>query len=86
MNDLTVFNRGGQLYTDSHDVAKMVGKQHKNLIRDIARYTETMKKSTERKIASIDLHGCSVNLCTILYVNFGQHTIDDLAKCDPILI
>jgi len=24
MNDLTVFNRGGQLYTDSRDVAKMV--------------------------------------------------------------
>ena len=54
MNDLTVFNRGGQLYTDSRDVAKMVGKQHKNLIRNIARYTETMKKSTERKIASSD--------------------------------
>ena len=54
MNDLTVFNRGGQLCTDSRDVAKMVGKRHADLMRDIARYTETMKKSTERKIASSD--------------------------------
>ena len=54
MNDLTVFNRGGQLYTDSREVAKMVGKRHADLMRDIARYTETMKKSTERKIASSD--------------------------------
>lgn len=54
MNDLQIFNRGGQLYTDSREVAKMVGKRHADLMRDIARYTETMKKSTERKIASSD--------------------------------
>ncbi|MDD3231267.1 MAG: Rha family transcriptional regulator [Oscillospiraceae bacterium] len=54
MNDLTVFNRNGQLYTDSRDVAKMVGKRHADLMRDISRYTETMKKSNERKIASVD--------------------------------
>jgi len=45
MNDLTVFNRGGQLYTDSRDVAEMVGKDHKHLLRDISDYLITMGKS-----------------------------------------
>ena len=57
-NKLDIFLKGDKLYTDSREVAKMVGKRHADLMRDIARYTETMKKSTERKIASIDLHGC----------------------------
>ena len=47
MNDLTVFNRGGQLYTDSRDVAKMVGKQHKNLIRDIDGYIGVLNQSSK---------------------------------------
>ena len=47
MNDLTVFNRGGQLYTDSRDVAAMVGKQHKNLIRDIDGYIGVLNQSSK---------------------------------------
>ena len=45
MKDLTVFNRHGQLYTDSREVARMVGKDHKHLLRDISDYLITMGKS-----------------------------------------
>ena len=45
MNDLTVFNRGGQLYTDSREVAKMVGKRHDHLVRDIDGYIEVISHS-----------------------------------------
>lgn len=45
MNDLTVFNHNGQLYTDSRDVAKMVGKDHKHLLRDIDGYIGVLSKS-----------------------------------------
>jgi Rha family phage regulatory protein len=45
MNDLTVFNRGGQLYTDSRDVAKMVGKDHAHLMRDIKKYVGVLTQS-----------------------------------------
>jgi len=45
MNDLTVFNRGGQLYTDSRDVAKMVGKDHAHLMRDIKKYVGVLTRS-----------------------------------------
>ena len=54
MKDLTVFNRHGQLYTDSREVAEMIGKEHKNLLRDIAGYITTMKKSTKLKIEPSD--------------------------------
>jgi len=54
MNDLTVFNRGGQLYTDSRDVAKMVGKQHKHLLRDINGYCSILEKTAEPKIGLSD--------------------------------
>ena len=50
MNDLTVFDRDGQLYTDSRQVAKMIGKDHKHLLRDIDGYVEVMEKSGEPKI------------------------------------
>mgnify|MGYP000851659681 CR=1 FL=1 len=45
MNDLTVFNRNGQLYTDSREVAKMVGKDHKHLLRDIDGYIGVLSQS-----------------------------------------
>ena len=50
MNDLTVFNRNGQLYTDSREVAKMIGKRHDHLVRDIDGYVEIIEKSGEPKI------------------------------------
>lgn len=54
MNELTVFNRNGQLYTDSRDVAKMVGKDHKHLLRDINGYCSILEKTAEPKIGLSD--------------------------------
>jgi Rha family phage regulatory protein len=45
MNELTVFSRHGQLYTDSRDVAKMIGKEHKHLLRDIDGYISILGQS-----------------------------------------
>jgi len=45
MNDLTVFDRDGQLYTDSRQVAKMIGKDHKHLLRDIDGYVGVLSQS-----------------------------------------
>ena len=45
MNDLQIFNRGGHLYTDSREVAKMVGKRHDHLVRDIDGYIEVISHS-----------------------------------------
>jgi len=47
MNDLQIFDRGGQLYTDSREVAKMVGKDLKNLIRDISGYIDVLGQSSK---------------------------------------
>lgn len=45
MNNLQIFSRGGQLYTDSREVAKMIGKDHAHLMRDIAGYIEILSQS-----------------------------------------
>lgn len=52
--ELTIFERRGQLYVDSREVAQMVGKSHKNLLRDIYQYIKTMQKTTELKIEPSD--------------------------------
>jgi Rha family phage regulatory protein len=41
-NELSVFVKGDKLYTDSRDVAKMVGKDHAHLMRDISGYIDVM--------------------------------------------
>lgn len=46
MNNLTILNQNGQLVTDSREVAKMVGKGHKNLLRDIKGYMGILESST----------------------------------------
>lgn len=46
MNDLTIINRNGQLFADSREVAEMVEKDHKNLLRDIKGYVEILDGST----------------------------------------
>ena len=38
MNELKVFEKNGQLLTDSREVAKMIGKEHFHLMRDISSY------------------------------------------------
>ena len=46
MNKLTVLNKNGKLLVDSREVAGMVGKEHKNLLRDIKGYEEILTGST----------------------------------------
>lgn len=40
-----------ELILDSREVAKMMQKNHKELLRDIERYSDYLAESTERKIA-----------------------------------
>ena len=42
MTNLTIINKNGQLYTDSRDVAEMIGKNHAHLLRDIKGYVEAI--------------------------------------------
>jgi Rha family phage regulatory protein len=44
-NNLTLIQQGNNYYVDSRDVANIIGKQHKNLLRDIATYINYMKES-----------------------------------------
>lgn len=52
--ELTIINRNGQLATDSREVADMIGKQHAHLLRDIQGYIETMDKSENPKLDSLN--------------------------------
>lgn len=45
MNQLQVINQDGQLLVDSRQVAGMVDKEHKHLLRDIKGYVEILVKS-----------------------------------------
>ena len=51
---MTVKNIHGQQAIDSREVAEMVERNHKELLRDIRKYIEIMEKSGERKIAPSD--------------------------------
>lgn len=53
MKELKVLNHDGTLVVDSREVAEMVGKNHKELLRDIRGYIEILEKSNERKIAPV---------------------------------
>ena len=44
-DQLNVFMKGNNLYTDSREVAKMVGKDHKHLLRDIDGYIGVLSQS-----------------------------------------
>ena len=58
MKALTVFEHATDdcvvEVVDSRDVAEMIGKQHKHLLRDIAGYIEVLAQSTEYKIGPSD--------------------------------
>lgn len=45
MKELTIKNYKGINVTDSREVAEMIGKEHKNLIRDIRNYIEVLQGS-----------------------------------------
>lgn len=42
MEQLQVFEQNGELYTDSREVAQMIEKEHKILLRDIRKYIDYM--------------------------------------------
>jgi len=44
-DQLNVFMKGNNLYTDSREVAEMVGKDHKHLLRDIDGYISVLGQS-----------------------------------------
>ncbi len=64
MNQLTVSLSNGAEVVDSREVAEMVGKQHKHLLRDIRGYIDIMENSGERKIAPSDFFIPSVYIST----------------------
>lgn len=45
MTELTIFEENGQLLTDSREVAVLVGKNHKELLRDIRNYMDYLIES-----------------------------------------
>lgn len=51
-NKLDIFLKGDKLYTDSREVAKMVGKDHAHLMRDIKGYVDVLGKNP--KLVSSD--------------------------------
>lgn len=51
MYELSVFQQGGVDVIDSRSVAEAIGKNHKELLRDIRNYAEILGKATERKSA-----------------------------------
>lgn len=54
MDELKVFERDGIDVVDSRDVAQMIEKNHRDLMRSIHSYIEAMRKSTERNFAPSD--------------------------------
>lgn len=59
MNELKVFEKNGQLLTDSRNVAKMIGKRHDHLIRDISGYLKVMN-GTDPKVGVSDSNGLKI--------------------------
>ncbi len=51
---MTVKNIRGQQAIDSREVAEMVERNHKELLRDIRKYIEIMEKANERNFAPVD--------------------------------
>ena len=54
MKDLQVTNYNGVEVVDSREVAEMIGKNHKELLRDIRNYAEIIENSIERNFALND--------------------------------
>ena len=66
MDDIKNYNPAEAETLDSREVAEMVEKNHKDLLRDIRGYIEIMQEADEisqRKIAPSDLAWQTVPLC-----------------------
>ena len=53
MNKLQVFLHGNTEVVDSREVARMVEKQHKHLLRDIQGYIDVMENSNQSKFGPV---------------------------------
>lgn len=51
--ELTIFEKHGQLYADSREVAEMVEKRHDHLLRDIDKYIAVLEKANAPKIGAV---------------------------------
>lgn len=51
MNELSIIHKNGVDVIDSREVAEAIGKNHKELLRDIRNFVEILEKATERKSA-----------------------------------
>lgn len=65
MNELSIIHKNGVDVIDSREVAEVIGKNHKELLRDIRNFVEILEKATERKSA------LSENLSDPNESNFG---------------
>jgi phage regulator Rha-like protein len=54
MNATALFNPGNGSHLDSREVAEMVGKEHRNLLRDIRSYIQIMDQNTKLKVELSD--------------------------------
>ena len=52
--NLTLVKKDGQHWVDSRQVAEMVDKEHKNLLRDIAGYVEDLRENNELNFEPVD--------------------------------
>ena len=50
MNELSIIHKNGVDVIDSREVAEVIGKEHRHLIRDIRNYVEILEKATEPKV------------------------------------
>ena len=54
MNELNIIKQSGGAYIDSREVAEAIGKNHKDLLRDIRKYITVLEKIGQRNFAPSD--------------------------------
>ena len=59
--DLTVINQDGKLLVDSREVARMIEKEHKNLLRDIKGYSDVLGQSSNLSTANFFIESTYTN-------------------------
>lgn len=72
---LKIINNNGVEVTDSRDVAKMIGKTHSNLMRDIRSYIDNMKEDPNSIMNSANSEKSKVNSQN-LNINIDEYFIE----------
>nr|DAE39000.1 MAG TPA: regulatory protein [Caudoviricetes sp.] len=54
MNELSIIHKNGVDVIDSREVAEVIGKEHRHLIRDIRNYAEIIENSNEPNFGLVD--------------------------------